>query len=157
MFFGLYNPTTGVIRKCLSGPSVVWAALNAEVGELVIESGTEIDNTQQAVDVSANPHQLIDKPYEPTTHELQIIIVRAVQQSLDDFAQTRGYDSIMSAATYATSSVPNFAAEGRRAVDLRDATWAKLYELLDEVKAGTRPVPAGFEEIVGDLPTLGWS
>lgn len=35
-----------------------------------------------------------------------------IQLHLDSFANTRGYDSIMVARTYVTSSVPKFAAEG---------------------------------------------
>ena len=58
---------------------------------------------------------------------LQDSIVAATQQRLDDFAKTRGYDSILSACTYATSQVAEFAAEGQYCVNVRDLTWAKLY------------------------------
>ena len=83
-------------------------------------------------------------------------IVSATQQRLDQFAQTRGYDGILSAATYATSTSPRFAAEGQYAVTVRDATWARLYEILAEVEGGTRPTPTGYADIESDLPTLEW-
>lgn len=83
-------------------------------------------------------------------------IVARVQQRLDAFVATRGYDSILSACTYATSPVPRFAAEGQCAVNSRDATWATLYTILAEVQAGTRPVPMGIEDIADDLPPLTW-
>lgn len=78
------------------------------------------------------------------------------QLRLDRFARTRQYDGILSAASYATSTVPKFAAEGQYAVEIRDATWARLYELWDEVKAGTRPVPRSFADIEDELPPLAW-
>ena len=86
----------------------------------------------------------------------QRAVVDLVQQRLDAFARTRGYDNILSACTYATSAVPKFAQEGQAAVNLRDQTWAALYALLDEVQAGARPVPADFAEIEALLPALEW-
>jgi hypothetical protein len=87
---------------------------------------------------------------------LQQSIVDATQRRLDDFACTRNYDGILSACTYSTSTVPKFATEGQYAVEARDATWAKLYSILDEVNAGTRPITSGFSAIESELPVLVW-
>ena len=87
---------------------------------------------------------------------LQTRIATEAQARLDQWAQSRGYDGILSACTYATSQVNRFQAEGQRCVDLRDQTWARLYEILAEVEAGTRPVPMSLAEIEGDLPMLTW-
>jgi len=87
---------------------------------------------------------------------LQDSIVEQTQQRLDDFARTRNYDGILSACTYATSTVPKFASEGQYCVEARDATWAALYQILADVQAGTRPAPTGFSDIDGDLPALAW-
>ena len=83
-------------------------------------------------------------------------IMQRTQQRLDEFAQTRHYDGILSACTYATSAVPKFKAEGQYCVQQRDATWAALYQVLAEVEAGTRPAPTGFADVEGDLPALTW-
>jgi hypothetical protein len=83
-------------------------------------------------------------------------IVSQVQKRLDEFAQTRNYDGILSLATYATDPNPKFSAEGQYGVEARSATWAKLYEILAEVGAGTRPVPSGYTEIEPELPELEW-
>jgi hypothetical protein len=88
--------------------------------------------------------------------QLQSQIVAATQDRLDAFAQTRNYGGILSACTYATSTTPKFAAEGQYCVEARDATWAKLYEMLDEVLAGTRPMPSGYADIEPELPVLEW-
>lgn len=83
-------------------------------------------------------------------------IVADTQVRLDTFAQSRGYDSMLSACTYASSSVTKFSTEGQYCVDARDATWAKLIEILGEVTAGTRPRPSGYADIEADLPPLVW-
>lgn len=83
-------------------------------------------------------------------------VVDVTQSRLDDFAKTRAYDGILSLCTYATSTVPKFQAEGQYGVEARDATWAKLYEMMAEVEAGTRPMPAGFQDIEPELPVLEW-
>lgn len=87
---------------------------------------------------------------------LQENIVAQTQQRLDDFARTRGYDGILSAATYATSTSPRFAADGQFCVQARDATWARLYAILAEVEAGQRAAPSSFADIENELPPLVW-
>jgi hypothetical protein len=78
------------------------------------------------------------------------------QQRLDAFAQTRLYAGILSLCTYATSTNPKFQAEGQYGVEARDSTWATLYQILAEVEAGTRPIPAGYDDIEPELPVLQW-
>lgn len=102
--------------------------------------------------LAAHPLQL---PAPPTQEELQRQFTDSIQAHLDGFARTRNYDNIMSAATYATSTVPKFAAEGQYAVEARDATWAKGYEILDAVISGQRPMPT-IEEVIAELPALAW-
>jgi hypothetical protein len=95
-------------------------------------------------------------PVAPSAASIIQHIVCQAQNRLDTWARSRGYDGILSACTYATSQVPRFQAEGQRCVDLRDQTWARLYEILAEVEAGTRPVPLSLTEIEADLPVLMW-
>ena len=106
-----------------------------------------VEITKEEADAIANP---------PLTPE-QIIAqyTTGVQKHLDDFARTRNYDGILSAATYATSAVPKFKAEGQHAVEARDAAWAKCYEILAAVEGGARPMPT-LEELIAKLPVLTW-
>jgi hypothetical protein len=83
-------------------------------------------------------------------------IVAATQARLDDFAKTRGYDGILSAVSYADSPTTKFKIEGQYCLTQRDATWAALIQMFNEVQAGTRPVPSGYQDIEGDLPPLVW-
>jgi hypothetical protein len=91
----------------------------------------------------------------PSAQEIIAQYTAAVQLRLDTFFQSRGYDGILSAATYATSSVLKFQAEGQYAVEARDATWAKCYEILAAVEGGTSPMPTE-AELLAELPALGW-
>ena len=82
-------------------------------------------------------------------------LMSTAQRYLDTTAQTRNYDGIVSLCTYATSTHAQFAAEGQAGVAWRDAVWSTCYQLLDEVIAGTRPIPTE-EELIGLLPVIQW-
>jgi hypothetical protein len=103
--------------------------------------------------LSANDLTLLDEAKNNSTKNS---IIAATQQRLDAFAKTRNYDGILSACTYATSAVPKFKAEGQYCVEVRDTTWAALYDILGKVQAGTRPKPSGYADIEADLPVLTW-
>ncbi len=110
----------------------------------------------QAFEVYSLEPEVIAANQQAAAIALQASIVSATQQRLDEFAKTRNYDGILSAATYATSTVPKFQQEGQYAVNARDNTWATLYTILGEVQQGTRPVPSGFADIEPLLPALVW-
>ena len=76
---------------------------------------------------------------------------------LDEFAQSRGYDNIISVTTYINSSNTDYAAEAQRAIDLRDAWWSGLTTIMNDVLAGNRPLPASWNELAADLPELTWT
>jgi hypothetical protein len=76
-----------------------------------------------------------------------------IQHILDAEAQKLGYDNCNSVCTYVDTGVAKFDAEGMAFRKWRSAVWAKGYELLAEVQAGTRPIPTE-EELVELLPKL---
>jgi hypothetical protein len=79
----------------------------------------------------------------------------ATQIHLDATARAHNYDGILSACTYASSSVPKFAAEGQACVLWRDSVWATCYAILGEVQSGQRPAPT-IPELLGLLPAMNW-
>jgi hypothetical protein len=81
-----------------------------------------------------------------TPAQLQAPYVTAAQQLLDQTAQTRGYDGILSLCSYATSTNATFQAEGQAGVAFRDAVWNLAYSILAQVQAGTMAQP--------DVPTF---
>lgn len=76
-----------------------------------------------------------------------------VQDMLDKAAKALGYDSCLSVCSYIDTGVAKFDAEGKQFRAWRSAIWNRGYELLDEVKSGTRAVPTP-EELPDLLPKL---
>lgn len=93
---------------------------------------------------------------EQIAQAVQSSVTAEAQLRMDNFARTRFYDSMLSACSYATSTIPRLKAEGQYCVEARDATWEILYGILGEVVAGTRPVPRSLADIESELPALAW-
>ena len=87
--------------------------------------------------------------------EIQALLVNAVQAHLDAVARTRNYDGILSLASYATSTIPKFLAEGQAGVLWRDEVWAYCYGVLAQVSSGARAIPTA-DELVAELPPMNW-
>lgn len=120
-----------------------------------IEQGQPVFSNDQWIQ-SWNVVSLTDEEIAQQQKSMQELIVAYTQQHLDEFAHTRNYDGIMSATTYANSPSPKFAIEGRYCIEVRDATWSRLYEIFDEVKNGLRSMPKEFADIKDELPQLLW-
>lgn len=102
---------------------------------------------------AAAPAPAAAPPAPPTAEELIAANMAAIQRELDLRAQTRGYDNILSACSYAAQpeGAP-FQAEGAAFLAWRSAVWQKAYATLAEVKAGA-PMPTP-EQAVADMPIL---
>lgn len=74
-----------------------------------------------------------------------------VQQALNNFANTRLYDDIFTACSYANSTNEKFKQEAEYCIKLRDDTWAMCYQILDDVVDGKRDIPSE-EELLAELP-----
>ena len=82
-------------------------------------------------------------------------LTSAVQKHMDDTAQERNFDDILSLCTYATSTAAKFAAEGQAGVSWRDEVWAKGYAILADVESGARAIPTE-SELLSELPSFVW-
>lgn len=134
--------------KTYKGPDNSIHCIEPEFASMLPAGCVEITDAQAAVIRAAQNAK--------TPAQLEQEFTIAIQKRLDDFARTRNYDGIMSACTYAASTVVKFKAEGQACVNLRDATWSAAYTILAQVQAGTRPMPASISDIQADLPVLVW-
>lgn len=151
MFYSASN--NGFYTRDIHGDNIP-----ADAVEITVEEHQALlEGQSQGKIISADKKgkPVLKDPPPPTPEQIIAQYDAAVQQHLDAFARTRNYTNIMSAATYATSTVPKFKAEGQYAVEARDATWAKCYEVLAAVEAGSRPMPT-LDELLAELPVLTW-
>ena len=149
------NPSDAVLASYGVLPVATAAQPSFDPATQKVAEGTPADIAGQWTQVW-NVTQLTADEIAAQQLALQDAIVAQTQQRLDDFAKTRNYDGILSACTYATSTVPKFASEGQLCVEYRDATWAKLYDILGEVERGERDMPKSFSDIEEELPSLEW-
>lgn len=79
---------------------------------------------------------------------------RRVQQWLDDLAKRHGYDSIMTAVSYANEhSVPRFQEQGAAFSNLRSLVWERCYATLAAVKAGEMAMP-DIDQFIAGMPMV---
>lgn len=151
MFYS--KSTGGFYDRAIHGDNIP-----ADAVEITVEEHQALFEGQsqgKLIQADANGRPVLVDPPPPTPEQIIAQYTAGVQQHLDTFARTRNYDDILSAATYATSQVPKLKVEGQYAVEARDATWAKCYDILAAVEAGSRPMPTP-DELIAELPALVW-
>ena len=97
---------------------------------------------------------LTEQP-DPTNTTLITIYRNAVGKYLDELAQERDYDSILSLCTYAVSSSPARKAEGEAGIVCRDDAWDHVDQVLVDIVGKTRLTPT-VDELLSELPTIQW-
>lgn len=152
MFFA--QSTGGFYSLEIHGDSMPSDAV--EISEEIYLDLLEGQATGQRIVADAQGYPGLAPQLPPTFEQIRARLVVEIQQRLDTFARTRNYDGILSACTYAQSTVPAFLADGLYAVAARDATWSAAYAILAEVQAETRVAPTVLAEIEAELPPLQW-
>lgn len=124
-------------------PSLQW---------VLVPEGTDIECEWIYANGSFSPPET--QSHSETMEAARLRLTAYVQGVMDVESRSRGYDSILSLCTYATSTNPQFHAEGQAGVAWRDACWSLGYALMDEVKAG-RAIPTE-AELLAMLPPMRW-
>jgi hypothetical protein len=88
----------------------------------------------------------------PTQAQLTAQYEAKAQSNLDSLAQSWGYDNIVSAVSYANSTVAQYKADALALIAWRDATWQEAESLDAQIAAGTAQVPATVAAFVALLP-----
>lgn len=145
-----YSKTTGTFYPL----DIDYAEVPADIIEVPIEAyhaamarpaGHSFDFVNGELVISAPP---------AATKEQQIAAnTAAIQAELDRQAKAKGYDSILSACSYAAPEGMPFQVEGAAFLKWRSEVWSQAYAMLAEVDAGTRPMPTP-EESVAAMPPL---
>lgn len=89
---------------------------------------------------------IVDVP-GPTKEQTIEMISFAIQNELDIFAQSWGYDNILSGVSYASSTNPQFSADANSLSTWRDQVWSWAIPKFDTVYAGQTP-----ESFMVDMP-----
>lgn len=164
----IYCKATGTILKTVSGPDALLDLQFDESIEAAIDghySGEHfmvIDGTAMPLPPrpsSYHAFDYVDRGWVVTSEAAAIQIAdaraamsAAVQSHLDNTAQASGYDSILSACTYADeSSVSRFQEEGRAFRAWRSEVWRYCWSVDAAVDAKTRPAPTP-AELIAELP-----
>lgn len=150
----LYSVSTHEVMDELSFralfPNVSFPAILTD--ELVSEYGYGIVQ-ERGVPTSENGFELVFEDgqmykvwnkaeFDPQSFERFSSMI--VSQLMDSVAREYGYDSILTACTYATSTVPKFQVEGQAFVQYRDAVWVAYYDALGTVDLTTGLDPSTF-------------
>ena len=96
-----------------------------------------------------------EKPRELSEEEKMTALKREflgnVDEILNQEARKKGYDSIVTAVSYAGYE-NSFQAEGIKFGKWRSQVYEWGYALLKEIESGKRSLPQSFEEIKNDMP-----
>ena len=107
------------------------------------------------LDVQGGKLVIVPAP-TPTAAQIQeqtiASCVTSAQARLDALAKLWGYDSILSAASYANSTTARFKAESLALIAWRDAVWLFAYQLLDDINSGIKSAPSSAGEFLSLLP-----
>lgn len=94
-------------------------------------------------------------PADFGVEDLQAKYTRLVQDYMDKAVQARGYDDVFTCISYINSTDETFKREANIVLAWRDKVWRMCYDILAEVKAGSRAVPT-ISELLAELPKLEW-
>jgi hypothetical protein len=113
--------------------------LPEDVVEITPEKHEELLNGQTqgkmiSSDKKGNPI-LVDFP-SPDLDKTLFLINKAIQSCIDDFAKSWGYDDLVSAASYLSSTNKQYAEEAAVLIAWRDSVWDWAIPNFSKVKAG---------------------
>lgn len=94
---------------------------------------------------------------EPSTAPATITdYENAIQQLIEETAQSKQYDTAANLASYVASTVPVWAAQAQTFVAWRDAVWQYTYQQLEQFQLGLIEQPS-VADFLEELPTIDWN
>lgn len=112
----------------------------------------DVPDGQPMPDWTANLTPCAVQVVTPTVAQLISEFEQAVQNALDALAVSWNYESILSAASYANSTVTQFKNEALTLIAWRDQIWSACYAAEAAIQSGTQAMPASPTAFVATLP-----
>lgn len=134
---GFYDP---VINPVIPSDAV-------EISTEYWESLLQAQSQGQVIEADSTGYPKAVNPPPPTRDETIATYNQAAQQNLDAVAKSWGYSSIVSAASYANSTNPQYKADAEALITWRDETWEQAYT----IEAGAT-LPPNVESFLAMLP-----
>lgn len=110
-----------------------------------------VDFNPSATEEQKRQAQIIIDSIDFIKEESKLHAIDRVQSFMDAKAKELGYDHILSASSYVTSTFPKFKAEGIAFAKWRDGVWLHCYSVLAEWEAGTSVITTE-DELIASLP-----
>ena len=132
-----------------------WPSRDAPIFYGTCDDDVDADSFKEFGCFQVTEEEYVTAKKEEFSRRRKISISRTkkkIQSRLEDFAVSGGFDSILEATTYATSSNKESAIKGQLAIDLRDATWNKFKEICSSDPEGV----IQYSSIEPSLPELKW-
>jgi hypothetical protein len=120
----------------------------------VVAFGPNNDNYAPSIPEGATLYVEAETP-PPSASQLKSAFINAVQSHIDETAQSKGYDSGVSIASYAADTHPPFAAEAAAFIPWRSTVWLYCYTEWAKYEAGQRTFTTP-ESFVAELPAITW-
>ncbi len=111
--------------------------------------------------------EIVSWPYsapKPTPEELDVLVAAYsfyskakdyVQKTLESTAQQKGYDTVLSMCSYATSTNLQWKEEAEAFIFWRDTIMLNAVNVFNELLSNPSNVP-DFEDFKSQLPTINW-
>jgi len=143
-----YNPLTSYL---VDKPTLVDSAVYVlyEIKNKTLEE--VFAELAQLTSGSVSSFSIADIP-PPVFNLIINLIKEKVQDKLDVYAKSFGYDNIHTMCGYIGSKIDTYKNEAIAAIDIRDTVWSTLYSYLSSVLNGSEPIPLSWEEIDSKLP-----
>lgn len=90
-----------------------------------------------------------------TPEKKMMALSAVIQAKIDQVARERDYTDGLHAATYASSTIPAWAAEGQAFVAWRDSVWVTAIGIMQACQQGERNIPTP-AELLAELPVMVW-
>lgn len=91
-----------------------------------------------------------------TYEKIKILIDQLVTYRLNQFALSRGYNTIEKLIAFKYSNNPTFANEAIRGILMQDLAWDAYIAYIAKLDSGELPIPRNVREVIKQIPAFTW-